>query len=229
MSDEKTWQIWRNLVNKQLQNCRSAQEKKDHVFHQILFAVFRTVDTRALLYTLKYTLRKKKAIPYNTAPLHMYILDTSRTQGVGDLREYKLSGLFLPTMYKPKEIRPECSNHGFSIPMLCPNPIHPQRPSFLEICYSKSMQSCYTKCVFPDEFQSRFLQLRIEKFIVQYDHSLDNMEVSVTGIHNQENISLPVYVNKSIKQRFDKFIVAASAMSAVNSIRMMFTSKPKQS
>jgi len=229
MSDEKAWSIWRNLVNTQLEHSRTIQEQKYGVVHQVLFAVFRTVDTRVLLYTLQYVLRKKKVIPYGNAPLHMYILDTSNTRDAGELREFTLSGLFLPTMYTPREIRPDCTNHGFSIPMLCPNPIHPESPSFLELCYSKTTRSCYTKCVFPDEFQTRFLQLRVEKFVVQYDHSLDNMEVTAIGLHNQRSTQLPVYVNKSIKQRFDKFIVAASAMSAVNSFRMMFSPKQKQS
>lgn len=229
MSDKGSWDSWRDLVNNKLFESRTEEEKKDKVFHQILFAVFRTVDTRVLLYTLKYTLRNKLLVPYRQTPLHMYILDTSENQVSSELREFSLSGLFLPTMYKPRQINPRCSNYGFSIPMLCPNPINPNSPSFLELCYSKASRNCYCKCVFPDEFQSRFLQLRIERFIVQYDNSLDDMDVTVTGVHNQTTTHLPVFVNESIKQRFDKFIVAASAMSAVKSIRMFFTGKQKQS
>lgn len=210
--------LLRDKLNIILTEQRTPAEVQQGIRRECLFCVDRTLDHRVLAYVLTYKLHKKVAEPLGDTPITLYIT-VNHVRTYDDMKLIPTTGMFQPTIYTPHQVIKECNNHGFSVPMLCPNPLHPANPSFIEIGYSRANSHCYAKTMFPDEYNRQHKQLRIDKFVVTHDTQRGDLNVRVIGKNNGHVVTMPVYLPPGIKQRFHEYNLAASTVELIENIK----------
>ena len=209
----------RNLLNRLLKMTLTETEISNNVRKECLFYIDRTLDQRILVYALTYSLCEKKIRPYGSAPISLYVA-VNHINTISELKSIPIIGLFNPTLYAPGTVSSECLNHGFTVPLLCPNPLHPANPSLIELCYSKSTTQCYAKTLFPDEYNRQHLQLRIDKFVVTDNTEKGEIKVCVHGSNSGQLNELPVYLSPRIKQRFHEYNSAANTVRKIKNFQI---------